>query len=110
MDYQKLLRRYLGGLKRGALSTGATLLGLAAAGAQPGTNQPTSAAVLQGGARGLSLSQAQRMAVERNWDLLAAAAGVDAATAQKIVAQTFPNPTLSFSTTLINVDHRTPPQ
>src|SRR5262252_8751699 len=34
----------------------------------------------------LTLVQARQMAFERNWDLLAAAAEVDAATAQKIVA------------------------
>ena len=45
------------------------------------------------------------MAFEKNWDLLAAAAGVDAATAQKIVAHEFPNPTLSLSTSYINVDN-----
>jgi cobalt-zinc-cadmium efflux system outer membrane protein len=48
--------------------------------------------------------EAERIATERNWDLLAAAAGVDVAIAQKLVAQEFPNPTLSLSTTLINVD------
>ncbi len=53
----------------------------------------------------LSLSQAQQLALERNWDLLAAAAGIDAATAQKIVSHEFPNPNLSLSTTLINVDN-----
>src|ERR1017187_9248480 len=52
----------------------------------------------------LSLADAQRLAFEKNWDLLAAAAGVDAATAQKIVAHQFPNPTLSQYTSLINVD------
>ncbi len=45
------------------------------------------------------------MAFERNWDLLAAAAGVDAATAQKIVVHEFPNPTLSLYSSLINVDN-----
>ena len=53
----------------------------------------------------LSLADAQCLAFERNWDLLAAAAGVDAATAQKIVAREFPNPTLSLSTLKINVDN-----
>ena len=53
----------------------------------------------------LSLADAQRLAFEKNWDLLAAAAGVDAATAQKIVAREFPNPTLSQYSSLINVDH-----
>src|ERR1017187_5983763 len=52
-----------------------------------------------------SLADAQRMAFERNWALLAAAAGVDAATAQKIVAHQFPNPTVSHYTSLINVDN-----
>jgi len=58
---------------------------------------PTRAAV--------SLAQARQLAVERNWDLLAAAAGVDLATAQKIVAHEYPNPSLSLSTTKINVDN-----
>jgi cobalt-zinc-cadmium efflux system outer membrane protein len=52
----------------------------------------------------VSLAQAQQQAVERNWDLLAAAVGVDVATAQKIVAHEYPNPSLSFSTAKINVD------
>lgn len=56
--------------------------------------------------RHLTLADAQRLATERNWDLLAAAAGVDAATAQKIVAHEFPNPTFSISTSKINVDHQ----
>jgi cobalt-zinc-cadmium efflux system outer membrane protein len=55
--------------------------------------------------KGISLAEAQRLALQRNWDLLAAAADVDAATAQKIVAAEFPNPTLSLSTSQINVDH-----
>jgi cobalt-zinc-cadmium efflux system outer membrane protein len=81
------------------------LLGLAVAGGQPGLRQPASAAALQGGERRLSLVEAQRLAVERNWDLLAAAAGVDAATAQKIIGQAFPNPTVSMSSTKINFDN-----
>ena len=52
----------------------------------------------------LRLADAQQVALERNWDLLAAAVGVDAATAQKIVAHEFPNPTLALSTTKISVD------
>jgi len=54
----------------------------------------------------VSLAGAQQMALERNWDLLAAAAGVDAATAQKIVVHEFPNPTLSASASKINVDDK----
>jgi outer membrane protein, heavy metal efflux system len=53
----------------------------------------------------LSLSQAQETAFRNNWDLLAAAAGVDAATAQKILAREFPNPTFSLSSSKINADH-----
>ena len=53
----------------------------------------------------LTLADAQRIAFEKNWDLLAAAAGVDAATAQKIVVHEFPNPTLSLYSSLINVDN-----
>ena len=53
----------------------------------------------------LSLAEALRTAFERNWDLLAAASGVDAATAQKIVSKEFPNPTLALSTSKINVDN-----
>jgi len=52
-----------------------------------------------------TLAQAQQTAFERNWDLLAAAVGVDAATAQKVIAREFPNPTFSFSSSLINVDN-----
>ncbi|HWI56323.1 MAG TPA: TolC family protein, partial [Bacillota bacterium] len=68
---------------------------------QPATN-PGPAAL---NPTSLSLAQAQQMAVERNWDLLGAAAGIDAATAQKIVAREFPNPTLSLATSKINVDN-----
>jgi cobalt-zinc-cadmium efflux system outer membrane protein len=52
----------------------------------------------------LSLAEAQRIALRRNWDLLAAAAGVNAATAQQIIAREFPNPTLSVSSSKIKVD------
>ncbi len=54
----------------------------------------------------LSLSDARRIAFERNWDLLAAKANVDLAFAQKIVAREFPNPTASFSTSKLNADSR----
>ncbi len=49
----------------------------------------------------LSLNEARRIAFERNWDLLAARSGLDAAAAQSLVAGEFPNPTLSFSTARI---------
>ena len=71
---------------------------------QPG-DKPAQASLANGPLTQLSLADAQRIAFERNWDLLAAAAGVDAATAQKIVVREFPNPTLSFYSSLINVDH-----
>ncbi len=46
----------------------------------------------------LSLAEAKRLAFERNWDLLAAKSGIDAAQAQLIVTKEFPNPTASLST------------
>ena len=49
----------------------------------------------------LSLADAKRTAFERNWDLLAAKSGVDAATAQLLIAKEFPNPTFSYSTAKI---------
>jgi len=49
----------------------------------------------------LSLAEAKRLAFERNWDLLAAKSGIDAAQAQLIVAKEFPNPTASLSTAKI---------
>ena len=41
----------------------------------------------------LTLADAKQIAFERNWDLLAAKSGIDAAQAQLIVAKEFPNPT-----------------
>jgi cobalt-zinc-cadmium efflux system outer membrane protein len=49
----------------------------------------------------LSLADARRIAFERNWDLLAAKTGVDAAQAQLLVVKEFPNPTFSYSTAKI---------
>ncbi len=49
----------------------------------------------------LTLAEAKRFAFERNWDLLAAKSGIDAAEAQLIVAKEFPNPTFSYSTARI---------
>src|SRR5580658_8773317 len=45
----------------------------------------------------LSLAQVKEIAFERNWDLLTAKSGIDAASAQLIVAKEFPNPTASLS-------------
>jgi cobalt-zinc-cadmium efflux system outer membrane protein len=50
----------------------------------------------------LSLAQAQAIAFQRNWDLLAAKSGIDSAAAQLIVSKEFPNPTLSWSTMKID--------
>ena len=52
----------------------------------------------------LTLSEARRLAFLNNWDLLAARSDIDMATAQKIMAREFPNPTLSLSSMKINVD------
>lgn len=49
----------------------------------------------------LSLAEAKQLAFTRNWDLLAAKSGLDAATAQMLVAKEFPNPTFSYSTARI---------
>lgn len=49
----------------------------------------------------LTLADAKKIAFERNWDLLAAKSGIDAAQAQLIVAKEFPNPTASLSTAKI---------
>ena len=52
----------------------------------------------------LTLAEAKQTAFERNWDLLAAKSGIDAAVAQQIVAREFPNPTVSASTAKISVN------
>ena len=46
----------------------------------------------------LSLGEARQRAVERNWDLLAAKSGIDAAEAQLLITKEFPNPTAGWST------------
>ncbi len=81
------------------------LAGVIAGRAQPATNAPAGATAEARALKRLTLADAQRMALERNWDLLGAAVGVNAATAQKIIAHEFPNPTLSLSSALINVDN-----
>ncbi len=53
----------------------------------------------------LSLAAARRIALQHNWDLLAAKSNIDLAEAQQIVAHEFPNPTLALSTAQINVDN-----
>jgi outer membrane protein, heavy metal efflux system len=59
--------------------------------------------------RSLTLADAKQIAFERNWDLLAAKAGIDAATAQLIVTKEYPNPTLFLSVSKIGThDSATP--
>src|ERR1700690_1925248 len=89
--------------KQGGVWGGMCLAGLFTVRAQQLTN--LSALSDNGPLQRLSLAEAQRLAFEKNWDLLAAAAGVDAATAQKIVARQFPNPTVSQYPSYINVDN-----
>ena len=56
-----------------------------------------------------TLADAKRLALERNWDLLAARSGVDAAEAQLLMAREFPNPNLSASSAKIgNRENSTP--
>jgi cobalt-zinc-cadmium efflux system outer membrane protein len=61
------------------------------------TLQPSSGILSGATNAGLSLADARRTALERNWDLLAAKSGIDAATAQLIVSKEFPNPSASLS-------------
>lgn len=55
-------------------------------------------------AASFDLNQAKQMAFQNNWDLLAAKSDLDLASAQRIVAGEFPNPTLSASTAKIDTD------
>src|SRR5258706_16045490 len=86
-------------LGAGGKFSASPLVSLAEAVAAPGA-QPAGASTL----RTLTLAEAQRIAFQRNWDLLAARSDVDMATAQKIVARQFPNPALSVSTEQLNLD------
>ena len=52
----------------------------------------------------LQLAEARRLAFERNWDLLAAKADVDIATAQGLVSREFPNPIVGVSVMKIPTD------
>jgi outer membrane protein, heavy metal efflux system len=70
---------------------------LISAQAQPATNAP--AAAMPGNSLPqLTLADVKQFAFQRNWNFLAAKSGVDAATAQFIIAWEFPNPTVSLST------------
>ena len=52
----------------------------------------------------LTLAEAERLAANRNPDLLAARSDLAAADAQRVAAAQLPNPTLSYSTALIPTD------
>src|SRR6266853_4308117 len=98
------MNRFLGSMRsRGGfcLSSLAVALALNGTPALPASPSPRSAPVETAPER-LSLAEAQRIAFQRNWDLLAAKAGMDAAAAQLLVAKEFPNPTLSLSTVKID--------
>ena len=56
------------------------------------------------GAEALTLAAAQRIALQRNTDLLSARAQLEVAIAQLRTAREFPNPSLSLSTSHINTD------
>src|ERR1022692_1198997 len=92
--------------EQGSVWAAVYFAGLVVAHAQPPTDTSPSATLSNVPLQRLSLADAQRIAFEKNWDLLAAAAGVDAATAQKIVVHEFPNPALSLSSSKINVDNQ----
>src|SRR3989454_7306668 len=99
------MNRFLGLMQKcWVVWTTIALGGLATFGMEQATNS-SATTPSDPGARPLSLAAAQRAALEKNWDLLAAAAEVDMATAQKIVASEFPNPTLALSSSKINLDH-----
>jgi len=98
MTHRKL-KRFVG-IGLGPICVCLFFLGVDRGAAQGNTNSPV--APLDHSP--LSLAAAQRLAFQRNWDLLAAAAGVNAAVAQRIVAREFPNPTLSASTSKIKAD------
>jgi cobalt-zinc-cadmium efflux system outer membrane protein len=88
------------GLIKGRVSAWIALFlsGLTMAPAQPATNAPAGVTYGNRPAGALSLADAQRIAFERNWDLLTAKSGIDSATAQLIMAKEFPNPTVSAFT------------
>jgi len=77
--------------------------------AQQNAPAASAASTTNGYAELLSLEDIQGIAFTRNWDLLAAKAGIDSATAQLIVAKEFPNPTASLSSAKIGThDDATP--
>jgi len=75
---------------------------LVLAGAPPELAAPSVTASANEVAQRLTLPDAQHLALQRNWDLLAAKSGIDLAAAQLIVAREFPNPNVSISTAKID--------
>ena len=75
---------------------------LALTGAPPELAAPSVAPFTNEAPQRLTLVDAQHLALQRNWDLLAAKSGIDLAAAQLIVAREFPNPSLSISTAKID--------
>ena len=75
------------------------------------TNYPTSTntVIVPFGPPKLSLDEAREVSFQRNWDLLAAKSGIDAADAQLIIAKEFPNPTASLTTAKWGARTTTPP-
>ena len=55
----------------------------------------------------ITLAEARATAFTRNWDLLAAQADLDLASARKLTAGAFPNPNVSLAVTKIPTDGRT---
>ncbi len=78
--------------------------GVCGVGAETGARPPARQAPAMGTPELLSLGEAKRLALERNWDLLAAKSDVDIAMAQKIMAREFPNPTFSWTTSKVPVN------
>ena len=69
------------------------------AGGIPGTGPATTNLI-----QSLSLSSARQLALERNWDLLAARADVDMATAQRWISKAVPNPTMALTLSKLPAD------
>src|SRR5258707_1063717 len=96
-----LLRSFRRGGRRPSIAAreifGLVLVLLSSSGVAPAHAQSEAAAVAGSLKRILTLAEAKRLTFRNNWDLLAARSDVDLATAQRIVAREFPNPTLTLS-------------
>jgi cobalt-zinc-cadmium efflux system outer membrane protein len=83
---------------RGGIGVWLLLPWFLAANGQPVMNAPIAGPPPAETNQWLSLTDARRISFQRNWDLLAAKSGIDAAAAQLIVSKEFPNPTASWTT------------